>query len=40
MKAKHVLEDRRLFWPTYEPFQDKLYGDVNDLTLTAIFFTF
>ena len=44
MTAKHLLqecptyaEQRKLFWPTFVPFEEKLYGDVNNLKVAAAF---
>lgn len=44
MMAKHLLQDcltyteqRRLFWPTPATFEEKLYGNVINLKLTAAF---
>ena len=47
MIARHLLhecpiyaEQRKTFWPTPASFEDKLYGDVSELKLTAAFFSY
>ena len=47
MTAKHLLQDcptyaeqRKIFWPTPASFEDKLYGDINKLKLTAAYFNY